>query len=141
MTGVIIFLLILVLVAVAWRYASTREAATTVTAKPKRLLSFTTAYPPREALDAIVAAAPDSAYTLDSVEAEDLRLILSTPPTATTWGFFYPVYLIEQDDGSTLVEVGIQSKLFQVGPLVRQQHERCLAYVRETLESGEGVGM
>ncbi len=139
MTGYIISLLILVLVVIAWRYASTRKAATTVTTKPKRLLSFTTAHTPKEVLQTLIEKTPGSDYTIDSVDEEHLCLILSTPPTATTWGFFYPVYLTQQDEGRTLVEVGIQSKLYQMGPLVRRQHERCLAHINRALSSEVGT--
>jgi len=135
MTGPIITLLILVLVVIAWRYASTRKASTAVTTKPKRLLSFTTAHTPHDVLQTIIEKTQGSEYTIESIDEENLRLILSTPPTATTWGFFYPVYLAKQDDGRTLVEVGIQSKLYQMGPLVRRQHERCFAHIKGAFSS------
>ena len=133
MTGYVLTVLILVMLVIAWRYASTRKASTAVTAKPKRLLSFTTAHPPREALQILIDKTQGSDYAIDNVDEDHCSLILSTPPTATTWGFFYPIYLTQQDDGLTLVEVGIQSKLYQVGPLVRRQHERCFAHVKEVL--------
>ncbi len=133
MTGYIISFFILVLLVIAWRYASTREASTAVTTKPKRLLSFTTAHTTHDVLQILIEKTQGSEYSIDSVDEEHLSLILSTPPTATTWGFFYPVYLTQQDDGRTLVEVGIQSKLYQMGPLVRRQHERCFAHVKGVL--------
>lgn len=137
MTGLFITLLMLVLVVVAWRYAAGRKAPAAMTTRPKRLLSFTTATPAREALETIVAKTRNSAYSVESIDEAQRHLILSTPPTATTWGFFYPVYLTEQADGRTLVEVGIQSKLFQMGPLVRRQHAHCLAYLKEALASAD----
>ena len=127
------WLFILLLVGIAWRYALRSNAASVVTKKPKRLHAFTTAQPPEAIIEAIRQKVLASNYTLDSIAGENPRLILSTPPSATTWGFFYPIYLTVQDDGLTLVEIGIESKLVQMGPLVRQQHEACVVFVKAAL--------
>ena len=132
-TGLVTFLFVLLLVGIAWRYASRRNAASVVTKKPKRLHAFTTAQPPEAIIEAIRQKVPDSDYALDSIAEENPRLMLSTPPSAMTWGFFYPIYLTPQDDGQTLVEVGIESKLVQMGPLVKQQHEACVVFVKASL--------
>ncbi len=60
MTGYIITFFILVLLVIAWRYASTRKTSTTVTTKPKRLLSFTTAHTPQDVLQTIIEKTPGS---------------------------------------------------------------------------------
>ena len=132
-SSLVVFIFALLLVGIAWRYASRRNAASVVTKKPKRLHAFATAQPPEAIIAAIRQKVPASDYTLDSIAEENPRLMLSTPPTATTWGFFYPIYLTVQDDGQTLVEVGIESKLVQMGLLVRQQHEACVAFVKAAL--------
>jgi heme/copper-type cytochrome/quinol oxidase subunit 2 len=133
MNTFIFWLLILAIIGIAWRYASRRNAASVVTKKPKRLHTFTTAQTPEAIIAAIRQKVLASDYTLDSIAEENPRLMLSTPPSATTWGFFYPIYLTVQDDGLTLVEVGIESKLVQMGPLVRQQHEACVVFVKAAL--------
>ncbi len=133
MTTVITTLLVLVLVAVAVRYARQREASSTVVKKPKRVLSFTTSQEIDHVLQAIIRSVEESEYGLETTDDENPRLILGTPPTATTWGFFYPVYLTRQDDGQTLIEVGIQSRLFQAGPIVRKHHARCFGLITEAV--------
>ncbi|HMB89740.1 MAG TPA: hypothetical protein VKP65_02765 [Rhodothermales bacterium] len=133
MNTLIFWLLILVIIGLAWRYASKRSAASVVTQKPKRLQAFTKAQSPEAIIEAIRQKVAASNYTLESIAEENPRLILSTPPTAMTWGFFYPIYLTPQVDGSTLVEVGIESKLMQMGPVVKQQHEACVVFVKAAL--------
>lgn len=137
MTGLALTILILILLVIALRYASRRQSTTAVAAKPKRVLSFTTEDSPEAVVQAILERTQGSTYTIDKVADANPRLILSTPPTATTWGFFYPIYLTRHDDGRTLVEVGIQSRLYQVGPLVRKQHEQCFAHVQEAVLAGK----
>lgn len=50
-------------------------------------------------------------------------VILSSRPTAFTYGFFYPAIVYAEGAG-TRVDLGIKSKVFQYGPLVTRAHRK-----------------
>ncbi|MEV0701948.1 hypothetical protein AB0I53_29095 [Saccharopolyspora sp. NPDC050389] len=50
-------------------------------------------------------------------------MLLSSRPTAFTWGFFYPAVVYAEGAG-TRVDLGIKSKAVQYGPLVTQAHRK-----------------
>jgi len=61
-------------------------------------------------------------------------VLLTTKPTFATWGFFYPVFIVQSQAGCQLT-VGIRSRLFQVGPLVTRAHKECVAAIEIQLGS------
>ena len=71
-------------------------------------------------------------YRIDDANPGSLQLVLSTPPSLFTWGFLYPVTIHEHVGGSR-VEIGIRSKLFQIGPIVTRAHAQCVDAVSQVL--------
>ena len=69
-------------------------------------------------------------YHIDA--AEGPIVILSSPVSFGSWGFFYPVHVHAEGSGSRIV-VGISSKVFQIGPLVTRAHNRCVEAIEATL--------
>ena len=63
-------------------------------------------------------------------------LVLSSPVTFFTWGFFYPVYLHAEGTGTRIV-VGCKSKVFQWGPLVTRAHNECVTEIERALSLPE----
>lgn len=113
--------------------AAMRKGSSAVKTKPSRLMSFTTARAPHDVMTIVVRFAQQSGYKIDEIAESDGRILLSDSATATSWGFFYPVYVSKQNDGNSLVEVGIKSQLIQVGPIVSRNHERCFNGIKAAI--------
>ena len=69
---------------------------------------------------------------IDDASPGSTQLVLSTPPSLFTWGFLYPVNIQEHVGGSR-VEIGIRSRLFQIGPIVSRAHMQCVNDVSQVL--------
>ena len=69
-------------------------------------------------------------YHIDA--AEGPIVILSSPVSFGSWGFFYPVHVHAEGSGSRIV-VGIKSKVLQIGPLVTRAHNKCVEAIEATL--------
>lgn len=113
--------------------AAMRKGSSAVKTKPSRLMSFTTARAPHDVMTIVVRFAQQSGYKIDEIAESDGHILLSDSATATSWGFFYPVYVSRQNDGNSLVEVGIKSQLIQVGPIVSRNHERCFNGIKAAI--------
>ena len=64
--------------------------------------------------------------------AEGPIVILASGVSFASWGFFYPVHVHPEGNGSKIV-VGISSKVFQIGPVVTRAHEKCVQAIEATL--------
>ncbi len=71
-------------------------------------------------------------FRVDDADPTLHTLVLSSPPTFTTWGFLYPV-TITADGNGTRIEVGIESRFIQMGPLVTRAHKQCLAAIEDLI--------
>jgi hypothetical protein len=60
-------------------------------------------------------------YSVDDGDPARGVIVLSSRPTMFDWGFFYPTIVYAEDVG-TRIDVGIKSKVFQYGPLVKRAH-------------------
>ncbi|HVV82482.1 MAG TPA: hypothetical protein VHE35_05355 [Kofleriaceae bacterium] len=72
-------------------------------------------------------------YRTDDADPARGVVVLSSNPTFTTWGFLYPVFVHADGAGSRL-EIGIQSRLLQYGPLVGMAHRRCAQAIEAALQ-------
>jgi hypothetical protein len=59
-------------------------------------------------------------------------IVLSSPVTFFSWGFFYPVHIHPEGTGSKIV-VGVTSKVFQIGPIVMRAHTKCVESIEQAL--------
>lgn len=130
LTGLIIGIL---MVCIGLLIASMRKSYSALESKPSRLQSFSTPSNPEDTLKAIVHFAQQSGYKVSAFEEAKGQLVLEESASVTSWGFFLPVFVSRQSDGSTLVEVGIKSKLVQVGPTVSRSHEKCVNGIKAAL--------
>ncbi|MBL9016739.1 MAG: hypothetical protein JNL83_21305 [Myxococcales bacterium] len=73
-------------------------------------------------------------YTVDDVDASSNMLVLSSPVTLFSWGFLYPVLITPNGSGSKIV-IGCGSKVFQLGPVVTNAHNKCVATVQAALSA------
>lgn len=105
--------------------------------KPKRIKSLTTTASPQDVLEAIIGFARSSEFYIEAVDEHGGYVLLSEPMSLFSWGFYYPIYITNQSKDQTLVEVGIKSKVFQVGPVVSKRHEKCFEATREAVLAQE----
>ena len=93
--------------------------------KLRHLTSFTTTMNIKEAMKAVIDFALQGGYRIDDFEETEGRIILSDSVSTTSWGFFYPIYLSKNDNGSILIEVGIRGKAPIAGTIALRHKERC----------------
>ena len=132
----ILFFTIVVLV-IGHFIASMRKGPSTTGKKPNRIQSFSTVSSPEEALKSVIRFAQESGYNISSMDEASCRVVLEESASASSWGFFFPVFISKKSDGSTLIEVGIKSKLVQVGPIVSRSHNKCVNGIKATLFAKE----
>ena len=110
--------------------ASSKKGAVGRTRIGSRSLDMHTIAPPALVFERLVAiGAP---YRVDDSDPTSRTLVLSSPPTFTTWGFLYPVTITADDSGSRIT-VGIESRFIQIGPLVTRAHKQCLAAIEDLI--------
>ena len=135
--------LALVMAAIFMVIAAMRRGSSALGSRPRRIQAFTTTSSPQETLKAIIRFAQQAGYKIPAMDEAKGQLVLEEPASVTSFGFFFPVFVSQQSDGSTLVEVGIKSKVFQIGPIasriVSRSHERCVtsmkaAFLAQTVE-------
>jgi len=113
--------------------AKMRKGSAALESKPSRLKSFSTSLTPSEAFKVAIRWASASAYKIDDVDEARLKFVLSDSATATSWGFFYPIFVSAGGERGAVVEVGIKSKALQYGPLVSRAHEKCFSAIKTAL--------
>ena len=113
---VIIGVIVALIFGVIVLYAYTRKAPRFDSQRPKRMQSFVAGLPVEETFNAAVHFAQQSAHKITEVDEANRYLTFAE---SASWpqspGFWYSVYMREQGNGNTLVEVGITPKLPQFG--------------------------
>jgi len=127
-------LLIVIIIIGIFLIPSLRSGKSALKHKPKQLIAFATPRPVEEVAEIVQEFARENAYKLEDVDLTAGRIILSDSASRNSWGFFYPVYISKQDEGGTLVEVGIKSRLVQIGRQVKTSHTKCAEALEKALE-------
>lgn len=135
---VIVWLVIAVFLAVALLVVFTRKGSVATIAMTKRRIVLHSAAPPQAVYAWITQYCP-SGYSVEDHDPARGIVILSSRPTAFTWGFFYPI-AVYPEDGGTRVDLGIKSKLFQYGPLVTRTHRTLAHALANTTQSRVETG-
>jgi len=136
---VLVFPLAISIVFIHVHISKTRKAALLLKQKPKRLLEFITYQSPKTIIEHVSLLARTFNYTIEDIDESIGRIILGSAHNWTSWGFFYPVYVSIQNDGSTLVEVGIKSRLSQSGRLVTRAHKKFFNRVKRVISTNNGL--
>lgn len=119
------------LIAGAYVIAALRRGKVASAKSSGSVHSVLVAAEPAAVFEALLA--PPDRYRLDDSDREKLVIVLSIAPTLFTWGFFFPIWIKPAPAGGSIVEIGIQSRLFQWGPLVSRAHHRCVDAVESRL--------
>ncbi len=131
----IVIILAITITSILSYYSSKRDSSFLLKKKPKHLMALNTKLLPTEIITIIINdISPKLGYKVESFDVEKKNIVLSSPGTLFSWGFFYPIYITSQDDLS-VVEIGIRSKLFQGGPIRTKQHKKCFHAIKSVLNN------
>lgn len=72
-------------------------------------------------------------FKVEDRDPQTRSILLTTKPTLATWGFFYPIAITHNPGGGATIHIGIQSRLFQYGPLVTKWHKKCARAIEQTI--------
>ncbi len=122
-----------IVIVISYIIAAMRRGSSVIGSRPRRLQSFTATSGPQETLKAIIHFAQQAGYNISAIDESKGQLVLEESTSVMSWGFFFPVFVSQQSDNATLVEVGIMSKLPQVGPIVSSAHEKCVNGMKAAL--------
>lgn len=125
-----VLLVPLVVIAAGLIIAFSRKGSVASTQIGARRLELTSVLDPAAVFERITQIG--GRYKVDDASPVSLSVILSTSPTLVTWGFFFPVVIQPAGNGAR-IEIGIQSRLFQWGPVVTHAHKRCAAEIERAL--------
>lgn len=88
----------------------------------RRVMHVSTPKSPDEVLAALAGGIPALKAAPSATDPNTKRVVLATPMSFATWGFWFPVHVSAQANGVTILDIGITSRGFQWGPLVTQAH-------------------
>lgn len=120
----------LLLLGIGYAVAFTRRGSVASTRIGSRRLVLTSAADAATVFDRICGVG--SPYRVDDSDSQRGIIVLSSPVSLFSWGFFYPI-VITAEGASTRIEVGIGSKLFQLGPVVTHAHTKCQRAIEQAL--------
>jgi hypothetical protein len=72
-------------------------------------------------------------YKLDDEDPNQKILVFSSSPSLFSWGFFYPVVVTPDAGGGSQVQIDIQSRFFQWGPVVSHNRQNCANAIEKLL--------
>lgn len=102
--------LILALTAVLYFWSSEVKKGSLNETIPNYSETFFTDVPPYKTFKVIMKFATMNGYRIDDFDEQKLAVILNERMTLTSYGSLYPIY-VRPHGGSTMVEVGVTSKL------------------------------
>ena len=123
-------LVLFAIAAVGYGIALTRTGKVSGASIGSRRHELHTPATPEQAFAAIRAIGLP--YTIDDADPIRKILVLSSPVTFFSWGFFYPVFL-HAEPGGTKIDVGCHSKFLQMGPLVSRAHDNARRAIEAAL--------
>lgn len=123
--------IVLIIVIVVAVIAFMAKGSTTMK-KPNRVKSFSTKVSSEKVMKTIIQFAQTSGYKVDDFNEAESIIVLSDSTSFTSYGYIYPVYIVQQPDGQQIIEVGIKSKGMQVVGL-DPPHERCFNGIKTAL--------
>jgi hypothetical protein len=118
---------------IAFILTLTRKGSWALKVKPQRMESFSSIVSPDEALQSIVRFAYSSGYKVSNLDELAHRVVLEESISLFSWGFFFPVFISRQADGSTAISVGIRCKFWHYGFVITRRHRKCVKGIKTAL--------
>ena len=105
-------------ISIALIISASRKGVSAADNKPRRIQSFVASMTPSAVIRAVITFAQRSGYKIEFLDETEGKIVLSDSVSLTSFGFFYPIFVTPQGGDQTLVEVGIKSRVWQVGPVL-----------------------
>ena len=91
---------------------------------------------PPKVFTVILKCAEDNKYKVEDIETDTFRVILSKPVSFSNFGFFYPISINQSlQDGQSIIEIGIQSRLIERSVIIRRHHQRLINLISTALNA------
>ena len=103
--------------------AASCKGSKVIDEKPSKIIKITSELGISDVYKKLLKYSQNCAYKVESLDEEKHVIVFGDDATLTSYGFLYPIYLSEEN-GKTIIEIGIKSKAFQVGPIVTKSHEK-----------------
>ncbi len=101
--------------------------------KPRYIESFEARTSPEQVLKAIVYFALKSGMDIEYFDENELRITLGDRVTIWNLGFFYPIYLSLNENGKTLVEVGVKGKASVTGTVAFRYRDKVVNGIKAVM--------
>ncbi len=128
--GILVGVILVVIVSIV---AAMRTVSARTVRRTRRRITLTSPLPPVAVIEKLKRAAWRKVKVVDS-DPERGVLVLSTPMTLFSWGFYYPLFTTPVGSAST-IEVGIISRTLQWGPVITNNHKACVAEIEQALRA------
>jgi hypothetical protein len=125
-----VWIIFIALIGVGYVVAFTRKGKVSGTSMTSRQHEVFHSAPPAVVFEAIRHISRP--FVVDDSDASSNIVVLSSPVTFFSWGFIYPVFITPANGGSKIL-VGCGSKLIQMGPIVTNAHNKCVAAIETAL--------
>ncbi len=126
-----VFVVMLLLILVGYGVAFTRKGRVATARMGSRRHDLHSNADAQTVFDRI-SAIRGGKLTVDDRDPEHKIIVLSSPVSLFSWGFLFPVF-IHAEGAGTRIEIGIHSKVFQLGPVVTRWHNTAIAEIEQAL--------
>lgn len=118
-------------------FASMRKSHSLKNVRPKKIKSFQCDMELKKIMKVCIQFSYQNNLEIDFMDEENGILILSEQAKLMSnhWGFFYPIYINQSDTSNSahIIEVGIKSKLIQLGPIISRRHGQIFTGIRAAI--------
>jgi len=104
--------------------AAMRKAPSSGNANTSKSTVIYTNTTPEIALKQTIIYAQSSGYKIANLEKDRFFIVLEEGASMNSYGFYYPITILEESAGNTKIRIGIKSKAIQVGPVVTRSLEK-----------------
>jgi len=125
----------LIFVFILYLYGSSRNAGEATANRPVDLTSFTTPTPKADVFRAVIMFAQMSGLNVESVDEAQGKIVLGEDLNIMKNhnGYWLSVYVSENGRGTTVVELGIKSKAYQAGFMLRSIRDKAANNIKAAI--------
>jgi hypothetical protein len=120
---------------VLYLVGSSRNAGEAMASKPDDLTSFTTQTPKGEVVKTVLLFAQMSGLNVESIDDAQGKIVLGEDMNLAKNhnGYWLPVYISENGSGTTTVQIGIKSKVYQAGFMLRSIRDKAANNIKAAI--------
>lgn len=126
------FTLIILIVCIVFISAATKKGSTWINKKPKRIEVIVSDKSVDDVFKKIIKFGQSGTYKIEAMDENKKVIVFGENANAIHMGFFYPVYISEQN-GKTQIEIGIQGKIKELKSVLTKNHEKFINNIKINL--------